>query len=191
MSASLKMTTGGDFDGLPVADVSLEWHREVSDALREELLQHWVRVTNAGGAVGFIPPVGRDDVAATADHAFDRVEQRLDDLLVAHSGTSVAGWLLLESDARTHAVHWRTVKRLQVEPFAQRRGIGSALMHEARRFSSEVLGLEFLVLTVRSGTGASELYERLGYHVIGRIRSALRIAPNDDRDEIMMRLDLP
>ena len=124
------------------------------------------------------------------DHVLARVEQGIDDLLVVYAGDVVVGWLLLERDARTFAAHWRWLKRLQVDPAAQRRGVGSLLMQEAARFAREDLGLEFLVLTVRSGTGASDLYERLGYREIGRIRSALRIAPGDVRDEIMMRLDL-
>ena len=34
----------------------------VDDVLRRELLACWTDVSNAGGAVGFVPPVTEDDV---------------------------------------------------------------------------------------------------------------------------------
>jgi hypothetical protein len=50
------------------------------------------------------------------------------------------------------------------------------------------MGLEQLRLAVRGGTGLEHFYARLGWTVIGRWPGALRLAPGDDRDEILMLL---
>jgi len=56
-----------------------------------------------------------------------------------------------------------------------------------RRFGvHRTLGLEHLQLTVRGGTGLESFYERFGYVVVGRHPGAVRVAPGDDRDEVMM-----
>ena len=54
------------------------------------------------------------------------------------------------------------------------------------------LGLEHLQLTVRDGHGTDGFYQRLGYVIVGTHPGAIRVAPGDDRDEIMMiaRLDV-
>jgi hypothetical protein len=50
------------------------------------------------------------------------------------------------------------------------------------------MGLEQLHLAVRGGTGLEHFYARLGWREIGRWPGALRLAPGDDRDEILMVL---
>jgi hypothetical protein len=47
-------------------------------------------------------------------------------------------------------------------------------------------GLEFLHLGAREGSGADEFYRRLGYEEVGRMPGAIRVAPGDDRDEILL-----
>jgi hypothetical protein len=39
---------------------------------------------------------------------------------------------------------------------------------------------------VRGGEGLERFYERLGYTIVGRHPGAVRVAPGDDRDEIML-----
>jgi hypothetical protein len=58
-------------------------------------------------------------------------------------------------------------------------------MREAERLAP-TLGFEALHLTVRGGLGLEEFYKRLGYREIGRLPGALRVAPGDDRDEVLM-----
>jgi hypothetical protein len=41
-------------------------------------------------------------------------------------------------------------------------------------------------VTVRSGSGTEDFYARLGYREVGRVPSALRVGPGDDRDEIVL-----
>ena len=52
------------------------------------------------------------------------------------------------------------------------------------------LGLEQLQLTVRGGHGLERFYQRLGYTVVGRHPRAVRVAPGDDRDEVMLVCEL-
>jgi len=54
----------------------------VDDVLREELLACWTDVSNAGGAVGFVPPVTRDDVAPVLARLLEDVHSGRDVLAV-------------------------------------------------------------------------------------------------------------
>jgi GNAT superfamily N-acetyltransferase len=85
--------------------------------------------------------------------------------------------------------HWRVLKRVMVAPEAQGRGYGAALMREATAVGRE-LGLSALQVTVRGGHDIEGSYAGLGYREVGRLPGALRVAPDDDRDEILMWLSL-
>ncbi|SDT63526.1 hypothetical protein [Jiangella sp. DSM 45060] len=47
-------------------------------------------------------------------------------------------------------------------------------------------GLEFLHLTYRDGMGLDRFYESCGFAEVGRIPGAIRVAPGDDRDSVLM-----
>lgn len=162
---------------------------ELTDGLREELLALWIDVANAGGAVGFAGRVGPGEVGPVADGTFAAVTEGHDRLLVGyHDGRAVA-MLLLVSHRFALAEHWRTVKRVMVHPDLQGRRYGAALMREAERMARSA-GLAALHVTVRDGKGVERFYTGLGYHEVGRLPGALRVAPGDDRDEIHMWLPL-
>lgn len=162
--------------------------REVSrvdDALRAAMRACWVDVTNAGGAVGFVPPVTGDDVEPALEHLVHGVHERGDALVVLTVDGELAGFAGLVVSAHVLKRHWASVLRVQVHPRHQGRGLGRVLMdgvHEAGRRH----GWEFLHLTVRGGTGTERFYAALGYREVGRIPAALRVAPGDDRDEVSM-----
>jgi hypothetical protein len=61
-------------------------------------------------------------------------------------------------------------------------------MTHARQVARQEMGLEQLHLAVRGGTGLEHFYARLGWRETGRWPGALRLAPGDDRDEILMVL---
>ena len=52
------------------------------------------------------------------------------------------------------------------------------------------LALEFLCLSVRGGLLIEDFYAHLGYQVYGRNPRAIRLAADDERDEILMRIVL-
>jgi GNAT superfamily N-acetyltransferase len=167
----------------------------LGDDLREQVITLWAAVTNAGGAVGFVAPVTTDDVRPTAEQAFAAVAAGHDHLLIGFDNDGTPGAerlvaLLFVVDNRfALKEHWRILKRVMVAPDAQGRGYGAALMRQATAVGRE-LGLSALQVTVRGGHGIEDFYAGLGYREVGRLPGALRVAPDDDRDEILMWLSL-
>jgi GNAT superfamily N-acetyltransferase len=157
--------------------------------LRERIVTLWVDVTNAGGAVGFVPPVTTDDVRPTAERAFAAVDRGEDHLLAVFEGDELVGLLFIVDNGHHLKDHWRVLKRVMVAPARQGRGLGAAIMRAAAE-AGRLLGVEALLVTVRGGTGRERFYERLGYREVGRLPGALRVAPGDDRDDIYLWRDL-
>ncbi|MGY1822722.1 N-acetyltransferase family protein [Geodermatophilus sp. SYSU D00079] len=155
----------------------------VDEELRAQLLQCWTDVSNAGGAVGFVPPVTAEEVAPVLDAVIGRVHQGREVVALLRVDGEVAGFAVLSLSLSPLRRHWATVLRVQVHPSRQGGGLGRVLMtgvHDIARSR----GLEFLHLTVRGGTGIEAFYEGLGYEQFGRMPGAIRVAPGDDRDEI-------
>ncbi|MGY4906639.1 N-acetyltransferase family protein [Streptomyces sp. 900116325] len=157
--------------------------------LRRELIDCWITVTNTGGAAGFpFPPVGEDDVTPVVDQLLSRLDPHRSRLLVARADGLLAGWVVLDRDPYRLVGHWGAVHHLQTRPAFRGRGIGSALVHELRKIARDELGLEQLRLAARGGEGLEDFYGRLGWREIGRWPAALRLAPDDTRDEVLMIL---
>ncbi|WP_431974248.1 N-acetyltransferase family protein [Micromonospora haikouensis] len=162
---------------------------DLTAELRERIVALWVDVTNAGGAVGFVSPVTAADVRPVAEAAFAGIVDGPDRLLVGYDGDRPQAVLVFADNRFDLKAHWCVLKRVMVHPGTQGRGHGSALMREAERLGRK-LGREALHVTVRGGLGLERFYARLGYREVGRLPGALRVAPGDDRDEILMWLDL-
>jgi GNAT superfamily N-acetyltransferase len=157
----------------------------VDDALRRDLLTCWTDVTNAGGAVGFVPPVTEDDVVPLLDRLLDGVRSGRDVLALLTVDGQTVGFASLVGSQGPLRLHWGTVLRVQVHPSRQGQGLGRVLLagvHDIAR----ARGWEFLHLTARGGTGVDDFYRGLGYTEVGRLPGAIRVAPDDDRDEIIM-----
>ncbi|MGY1631087.1 GNAT family N-acetyltransferase [Geodermatophilus sp. SYSU D01186] len=155
----------------------------VDEELRAQLLTCWTDVSNAGGAVGFVPPVTAEEVAPVLDAVVGRVHEGREVVALLRVDGEVAGFAVLSLSLSPLRRHWATVLRVQVHPSRQGQGLGRVLMtgvHDIAR----ARGLEFLHLTVRGGTGIEAFYEGLGYRQFGRMPGAIRVAPGDDRDEI-------
>ncbi|MFG3440967.1 GNAT family N-acetyltransferase [Nonomuraea sp. NPDC047897] len=166
-------------------------HDEMPPELRRELIECWVTVTNAGGAAGFpFPPVDFDQVAVVADQLIADLTPQRSHLLLARVDGTLAGWLNVRSDANPLIAHWGTVHHVQTHPGFRGKGIGAALMRRLHRLAREEMGLEQLHLAARGGLGLEKFYGRLGWKEIGRWPGALRFGPGDDRDEILLVLDL-
>ncbi|WP_444950140.1 GNAT family N-acetyltransferase [Micromonospora ureilytica] len=162
---------------------------DLTPRLRAEIVDLWVDVSNAGGAVGFVPPVNAAEVHVIADPTFAGIVDGPDRLLVGYFGNRLAAMLIFSDNRFPLKAHWSVLKRVMVHPDTQGAGYGSALMVEAARLG-RVFGHEALHITVRDGLGLDKFYGRLGYREIGRLPGALRVAADDDRDEILMWLDL-
>lgn len=162
---------------------------QVSPGLRRQLIDCWITVSNAGGAVGFpFLPVGSAQVAPVADTLIAGLDPDRSRLLAVLSGDVLAGWVSIWRDANPLITHWGTVSHLQTHPAFRGQGIGSTLMGQARQVARDEMGLEQLRLAVRGSMQLESFYTRLGWKITGRWPGSLRLRPGDDRDEILMIL---
>ncbi|MGX1310414.1 GNAT superfamily N-acetyltransferase [Streptomyces calvus] len=167
---------------------------DATAAIRRELTDCWAGVINAGGAVVPmdcpLPPV----TPATLEPAMERIAAQLSPqrlrLLRATVGGSLAGWLLLRREQHPLVAHCGVVNHVQTHVGFRGLGVGTALMRRAARIAREEMSLERLQLTARDGLGLDAFYRRAGWREVGRWPGALRVAPGDDRDEILMSLEL-
>ena len=161
----------------------------VDPQLREAMLACWTDVTNAGGAVGFVPPVTRDVVEPVLDALLARAAAGRERVVVLRADGELAGWAVLSLSVSPLRRHWATVLRVQVHPGRQGQGLGRVLMTGVHAAARDC-GLEMLHLTVRGGYGLERFYEGLGYREFGRMPGAIRLAPGDDREEIHLYVQL-
>ncbi|WUW20596.1 GNAT family N-acetyltransferase [Streptomyces sp. NBC_01463] len=128
--------------------------------------------------------------AAAADALIAGLGPQRSRLLLASAGGELAGWLNIRRDPHPLVAHWGTLHHVQTGLAFRGTGTGAALMRQARDMAREDMGLEQLRLAVRAGMGLEDFYGHLGWKEIGRWTGALRLAPGDDRDEILMALTL-
>jgi GNAT superfamily N-acetyltransferase len=181
---------------------------ELTESLQEEVLDCWTEVSQAGGAVGFVPPVSRAEVAPVAGEALARVASGQDRLIVGRipggdSGGSgsdadgaqgaasgrLAALAFIADDQFGLSLHWRMVKRVMIHPDFQGAGYGVGLMDAVAQVGRS-MGLEMLSLDCRGGTGVELFYKKCGYLEWGRMPRALRVAPDDYREKICLYLSL-
>ncbi|MFI0898556.1 GNAT family N-acetyltransferase [Streptomyces sp. NPDC020983] len=163
----------------------------LDDELREGILTLWADVTNAGGAVGFVPPVTPDDIRPTLDASLAAVARGGRRLLVGRDEDGrVAGTVFLAFNEHRLMRHWLWLYTVMIHPRHQGRGYGRVLMSAAESAARALPGIEAIRLTCRGGTGVDSFYAACGYKEVGRVPDAIRVAPGDDRDDIMMLLTL-
>jgi RimJ/RimL family protein N-acetyltransferase/GNAT superfamily N-acetyltransferase len=162
--------------------------QDAVDALRDVVLDLWVRVNDAGGSVGFLPGAPRDDVAAALDRHLDdvRAGRALLCTLSEPSGT-VRGVGLWEHALGFPYEHVAGLKRLMVEPGLHGRNLGRILLAGmvgiARR---ELVHVELLRLDYRDGLGLGRFYGRAGWGEVGRVPRGLKLTETDYRDDVAM-----
>lgn len=160
-----------------------------TDALVSALTECWTEVSDAGGAAGFpFPPVDPAEVAAAVDRIVAGLDPASSRLVVATLDGTLAGWLNLRRDPHRLVAHWGTLHHVQTRLPVRGRGIGAGLVRQARMIARDEMGLEQLRLAARGGVGLEKFYGRLGWQEVGRWPGALRMAPGDDRDEVLMVL---
>lgn len=162
--------------------------------MRRELAAFWAAVVNGGGAVipadCPLPPLSSTHTEAAMDRIAGELAPEQCRLVMATVDGTLAGWLLVRREAHPLEAHCGTVNHVQTHARFRGSGVGAALMHRVHRIAREDMGLERLRLTVRSGLGLEVFYGKSGWTEVGRWPGALRLAPGDDRDEILMSLAL-
>lgn len=161
----------------------------VDKELRAALLTCWVDVTNAGGAVGFLPPADPSAVAAALDGALAEVAAGTRWLGVVRDADGLAAFGFVVPQRGAVVGHRATVLSAQVHPTRQGRGLGRLLMtglHDLARGR----GITRVTLWYRSGLGLGAFYRSIGYREVGRWPRTLRVAEDDWRDDVWMAADL-
>ncbi|MET9496631.1 GNAT family N-acetyltransferase [Streptomyces sp. NPDC006552] len=173
------------------APLTLTLDPVLDPGLVDGVLSLWADVTNAGGAVGFVPPVTPDDIRPALDTHLTAIAAGRTRLLVARDGDgAVAATAFLVPSPHRLMRHHLWLYTVMVHPRHQGKGYGRALMSAAEEAARGFEGVEALRLTCRGGTGADSFYAACGYQEVGRIPGAIRVAPGDDRDDIHMMLPL-
>ncbi|MEU6848552.1 GNAT family N-acetyltransferase [Actinacidiphila alni] len=163
----------------------------IDDELTDGILALWTDVSNAGGAVGFVPPVTGEDIRPDLDRSLAAVRAGERRLLVGRDeeGQVVATAFLAYNSHRL-MTHWIWLYTVMVHPGRQGKGYGRSLLAAVEEAARGFHGIEAIRLTCRGGTGVDLFYATCGYKEVGRIPAAIRVAPGDDRDDIVMLLTL-
>ncbi|MGW1075569.1 N-acetyltransferase family protein [Streptomyces sp. NPDC002537] len=158
---------------------------EPTPDLRAELLRLWTDVSQAGGAVGFVPPVTADEVRPVADALTAKVTEGRARMLGAYEEGRLVGTAFLALNPHRLMLHWCTLVTVMIHPSLQGGGRGRRMVDEAVEMARD-LGFEALRLGVRGGTGTENFYAACGFKEVGRVPLGIRVAAGDDRDDIMM-----
>lgn len=163
----------------------------VTPALRDGILDLWTDVSNAGGAVGFVPPVTREAVRpALVQHFAAMTEGRTRLLVGRDAAGEVAATAFFTFNTHRLMTHWAWLYTVMVHPRHQGKGYGRDLLTAAEQAARTFDGIEAVRLTCRGGLGLERFYGSCGYKEVGRIPAAIRVAPGDDRDDVIMLLPL-
>ncbi|MEV1077295.1 GNAT family N-acetyltransferase [Streptomyces sp. NPDC050211] len=163
----------------------------VDPALRDGILDLWTDVSNAGGSVGFVPPVTREAIRPELVKHFAAMAESRTRLLVGHDEAGqVAATAFLTFNTHRLMTHWLWLYTVMVHPRHQGRGYGRDLLSAAEDAARGFDGIEAIRLTCRGGNGLERFYGSCGYKEVGRVPGAIRVAPGDDRDDVHMLLTL-
>ncbi|GAA3053433.1 GNAT family N-acetyltransferase [Streptomyces glomeratus] len=163
----------------------------MTPVVRDGVLDLWTDVSNADGAVGFVPPVTREVVRPElVRHLAAMSEGRTRLLLGYDTEGRVAASAFLSMNTHRLMTHWLWLYTVMVHPRHQGKGYGRDLLAAAADAARGFEGIEAIRLTCRGGLGLEHFYGSCGYKEVGRVPGAIRVAPGDDRDDITMMLPL-
>ncbi|MFD0316611.1 GNAT family N-acetyltransferase [Streptomyces flavalbus] len=163
----------------------------VTPALRDGLLDLWTDVSNAGGAVGFVPPVEREAIRPELLRQLTAMAEGRSRLVVGRDEDGrLAASAFLTFNTHRLMTHWAWLYTVMVHPRYQGRGYGRELLAAAADAARSIGGLDAIRLTCRGGLGLERFYASCGYKEVGRVPDAIRVAPDDLRDDITMLLTL-
>ena len=169
---------------------------EPGTAAYDELVDLWVRVNDAGGAVGFEPGAPRAKVAAALDRNLAggaELVRLVEPTLASWDDRSaygpVVGFGFVDLPQPRNIAHRTRLYAVMVDPQRRHQNLGRLLLGSlhacARAHDREIVDLGY-----RGGTGLGDFYATCGYVETGRIPGGLRLSTGD-RDDVTMarRLD--
>lgn len=171
--------------------LTFELDPPVGPELRDGVIGLWVDVSNAGGSVGFVPPVDAEDVRPEWLKHLTAISDGRTRLLVGYDEDgAVAATAFLSFNTHRLMKHWVWLYTVMVHPRHQGKGYGRELLAAAEEAGAGFEGIEAIRLTCRGGEGLDRFYASCGYKEVGRVPGAIRVAPGEDRDDITMLLPL-
>lgn len=171
--------------------LTFELDPQFDGALRDGITALWADVSNAGGAVGFVPPVTTEEIRPElVKHLVSMAEGRTRLLVGYDEEGAVAATAFLTHNTHRLMAHWLWIYTVMVHPRHQGKGHGRDLMTAVAEAARGFEGIEAIRLTCRGGTGADRFYVSCGYKEVGRVPDAIRVADGDDRDDVIMLLPL-
>jgi ribosomal protein S18 acetylase RimI-like enzyme len=120
---------------------------------KDVLARIFLRARNTG--MTYVPPVPEEHLGRIADDLFERHEE----VWLAEDGAQLLGFLAIR---RSRTNGWEVLEKLYVDPDAQNRGVGTALLDQAKALRPDGLYLWVFL----KNTGARRLYERHGFRVV-------------------------
>ncbi|WP_181764961.1 GNAT family N-acetyltransferase [Streptomyces albidus (ex Kaewkla and Franco 2022)] len=171
--------------------LTFEMDPSITHELSDGLCVLWRDVTNASGAVGFVPPVTVEDVRHDLLSHLAAVDDGRTRMMIGRDeqGEIVAAAFL---SFNTHRLkrHWCSVYTVMVQPALQGKGYGRDLMSEVEKEARGMEGITALKLTCRGGLGLERFYLGCGYREVGRLPGAIEVAEGDLRDDVIFWLAL-
>ncbi|PJE95562.1 GNAT family N-acetyltransferase [Streptomyces carminius] len=159
--------------------------------LTQGICELWAAVTNAGGAVGYVPPVTADDVRPELFRHLNAMAEGRMRLLVAYDEEDrPAGTAFVTFNTHRLMRHWVWLYTVMLHPDRQGRGEGRALLDAVAEAVRGMDGMRGIRLTCRGGLGLEGFYGSCGYKEVGRVPDAIKVADDDFRDDITMWLQL-
>lgn len=160
------------------------------DRARQAMLEMWLRVNDSGGAVGFVAGATEEDVATVLDGYIARMKEGATVCVALNSPLGdLLGFGFVVSSTGALMGHSATLERIMTDPDRRGTNFGALLMAGLHRAARE-RDIELVTLDYRGGTGLGEFYTRYGYTEVGRVPGAIRVAPGDDRDGVIMSRSL-
>ncbi|QHC20357.1 GNAT family N-acetyltransferase [Streptomyces sp. GS7] len=168
-------------------NVRFDLDPSVTPEVRDGICALWADVSNAGGAVGFVPPVTREDIRPDLlGHLTELAKGRKRLLTGRDEDGRVVATAFLSLNPHRLMTHWLWVYTVMVHPSLQGRGTGRALMAAVEESARGIDGITGIRLTCRGGTGLPRFYEACGYKEVGRVPGAIKVAEGDFRDDVTM-----
>lgn len=140
----------------------------------------WIAVTEAGGAVDFVPGWPEHEIRDAAEALVALVRDGRARMIVSGDPADPDGTVFLTPGTGLTA-HRAEVGRLMVRPDLRGRGLGTALL-DAAVAEAAAMGLEQLTLGARGGTSLPAFYADRGWELTGVLPRGVRLSPDDVRD---------
>lgn len=127
-----------------------------------------IETVASGGSISFMHPLEPEKAAAFWDNAFAAAARGERVILGAWDGEILVGTVTLLLDCPPNQPHRAEIAKLMTRVDYRGRGVATALVQAAEKFAAK-RGRTLLVLDTATDGGASGLYEKLGFTLVGII----------------------